>query len=236
MEKVKFEISAAGFEYASGEYKNLESMLNVKCKNNHQVMFTLKQLRSGRCVCPICEEYASIEREEMKIETPHIAKAGKRFLALDQATEKTGFAIFEDDGLLSYGLKEVKNKEAALRIAELRQWLVSMIKQWEINEVALENIYYSGNPQTLITLGRLLGALEATCLDILNKPAVVVSPSTWRSHCGIKGKNRNQQKENAQNYIKNKYGIVVSQYAADAICIGIYLSDNYKFEEVMKWE
>lgn len=235
MEKVKFEISAAGFEYENGEYKNLDSMLVVKCKEGHKVMFSLKQIRTGKCQCPVCLEYDDIEEKEKEILTP-TKKKERRVLALDQATEKTGYAIFEGDELINYGIKHITNKDIGLRIAELRQWMVSMTKQWKIDEIGLENIYYSGNPQTLIALGRLLGALESTCLDVLKKPAIIVAPATWRSHCEIKGKKRAAQKENAQTYIKNKYGISVSQDAADAICLGNCVVHQTRFEGLLKWE
>ena len=235
-ERILLEIDAAGYEYLEGDYKNLDSILTVKCKQGHKVLFSLKQLR-GKKECPVCESYQTIEAQEKVLATP-TKKRGIRVLALDQATEKSGYVIMENEQILDYGIKEIKNKETSERIIELRQWLVSMIRQWEIDYVGLENIYYSGNPQTLISLGRLLGALEATAYEATKNPAMVIAPATWRSYCGIKGKTRFQQKENAQNFIKNKFNIVASQDAADAICLGLCISNQVKFEkqELIRWD
>lgn len=241
MDKVIFEISTSGFEYSSGEYKNLDSLLNVKCPKNHTVVFSLKQLRTGKQKCPVCEEYDSISTQETELINPKkIKKTGIRVIALDQATEKTGYAIFEDGNLLDYGIKQIEtSKETGERITELRHWLVSMMYQWDINYLGLENIHYQGNPQTLISLGRLLGALEATGADMLDGNVIIVPPGTWRNYCKIKGNKRNQQKEGAQDFVKQKYKISVSQDAADAICLGEYLSnraaEESRFDKEIKW-
>lgn len=238
MEKIMFEISTVGFEYDSGEYKNLDSMLTVKCPKGHKVVFSLKQLRAANKSCPVCQEYDSIAPQEIEIKNPKaFKKQGCRVIALDQASQKTGYAIFEDGVLIDYGIKQVPDTiEISERITQMRHWLVSMINQWEINWLALENIHYQGNPQTLIALGRLLGALEATGADMLKGNVLIVAPGTWRNHCQVKGSKRNQQKEGAQNFVKQKYKVSVSQDAADAICLGEYASHQTRFKDEIRWD
>ena len=40
--KVQEEIGENGFSYVSGDYQNLDSVLIVKCENNHEFPTTLK--------------------------------------------------------------------------------------------------------------------------------------------------------------------------------------------------
>ena len=44
----------------------------------------------------------------------------------------------------------------------------------------------------------------------------------WRKYCNIKGKKREELKQNAVNYIKNKYKIEVNDDTAESICIAEY--------------
>ena len=54
----------------------------------------------------------------------------------------------------------------------------------------------------------------------------IVEPSKWRSFSGIKGKKRNEQKQNAIKFIEDKYGILVPEDEAEAICIGEWSCKN----------
>ena len=47
---------------------------------------------------------------------------------------------------------------------------------------------------------------------------------TWRKGLGIVGRQRTEQKKNAQRWVKEHYGLKVNEDNADAICIGAYAS------------
>lgn len=234
LEKVKQELEEIGLEYVNGEYLNLKSILTVRCHEGHEFLTSLAQARKG-APCPICFQYDNQDVLESKLETPPV-KQGRRILAIDNATKKTGFAIFENGEYISGGVKTSAGNDSASKIAEMKQWLISMILLWEIDEVGLENVYYSNNnPQTLITLSKLLGVLENAVYELLHKPPVIVAAVTWKSHSGVKGKNRDQQKENAQKVVKARYGLAVSSDLADAILLGRYVCHETRFGEEIKW-
>ena len=66
---------------------------------------------------------------------------------------------------------------------------------------------------------------------------VICSPSTWRSHCGVKGRARRDKKRSMQIKVKDWFDITVSDDIADAIGIGKYVSDTHKKKvEVFNWE
>lgn len=53
-------------------------------------------------------------------------------------------------------------------------------------------------------------------------PHTTVLAATWKSYLGIKGRNRPEQKHNAQEYVENNHGIHATQDEIDSICIGLY--------------
>jgi hypothetical protein len=53
------------------------------------------------------------------------------------------------------------------------------------------------------------------------EPEIVLA-GTWKSFLGIKGRNRTEQKRNAQAYIVDNYSIKPTQDECDAICIGLW--------------
>lgn len=232
-EALNKELNELGYSFVGGEYQNLKSVIIVKCKNGHEVTTTLHDLRKKR-PCPTCSQFEySKEEEDMLASLPK--KKGWRVLALDNATKITGYAVYENGKLLHYGIKEVDESTAQnLRIAYMKQWFASMLTVWEIDSVGLENVQYQGNPQTLITLSKLLGVLETTSLEYNIEP-YIVSSQTWKSFCKVKGKNRQQDKQKAQARVKELHGIVVSQDAADAICLGEYVVTQDRFGEEFSW-
>lgn len=62
------------------------------------------------------------------------------------------------------------------------------------------------------------------------KNSAVLS-TVWKSTLGIKGKDRPEQKRNAQKYIENMYGLKPTQDECDAICIGLHkiIENNKNF-------
>lgn len=234
-EEVVEELQSLGYKYVDGEYKNLDSPLEVVCNKNHETITTLKKLRRDP-TCPICEMYSQIHLEEASVDVPPPTKKGRRILALDNATKVVGYAIFEDGELISSGVKEVpESSNSTKRIASVKHWMVAIIKHWKIDVLGLEDVYYSGNPQTCILLSKLLGVLENAGAE-LDLEVHTVLPGTWRRYCNIKGRKRSVQKENAQRYVQKTHGVIASQDKADAICLGSYvLSKENRFGEIIKW-
>jgi len=221
IEKIQAELAEFGFVFKSGTYENLSSVLEIACKEGHMFPTTLKQVRTGKVKCSTCNGYdAAFETESKMATLPK--KEARRVLALDNATNKTGYAVFEGNKLLTHGVKSTNQKNPILKIIELKNWMIGVIGLWKIDVIAVENVQLQDNPQTLILLSKLLGVLEVAGQELTKEEVLVVSSNTWKSFCGIKGKTRFQQKEDAQKYIKVKFGFVATQDAADAICLGLY--------------
>jgi crossover junction endodeoxyribonuclease RuvC len=86
-------------------------------------------------------------------------------------------------------------------------------------------VQFQNNYVTYQQLSQMQGVLMAYLFKI-NIPFQIVEPSAWRKTCGIKGRKREEQKANTQLFVKEKFGIDVSEDEADAIGIGIWSNKN----------
>jgi len=63
-----------------------------------------------------------------------------RVLALDAATNITGYSIYDDRDLVSYGTFKTSGEKAEERIHEVKEWLKVAVAAWEPDFVGIENI------------------------------------------------------------------------------------------------
>jgi Holliday junction resolvasome RuvABC endonuclease subunit len=63
-------------------------------------------------------------------------------LALDQATHTTGWSIFDGDKLVRYGTFNTEIKDETARINAIKNWMLSMISNWDPDCVAIEGIQF----------------------------------------------------------------------------------------------
>ena len=76
-----------------------------------------------------------------KNKVPHKDENVTRILALDAATGVTGYAIYDDKKLISYGtFKTSAILPTAERINNVKNWLKAALKEWEPDFVGVENI------------------------------------------------------------------------------------------------
>ena len=149
-----------------------------------------------------------------------------RLLALDQSSRVSGYAIFIDDKLETYGKIELKQDDVGERLVEFRKRVIGLIIDYDIDEVAFEDIYMDGHKVDNVSTFKVLAEVFGICDELFTEMEIkntAVLAGTWKSTLGIKGKTRPEQKRNAQAYVKNKYNIDVIQDIVDAICIGEHI-------------
>lgn len=142
-----------------------------------------------------------------------------RVLSLDQAT-KTGYAIYDDEELIHYGIKDFgKIDDFTERISEIKKMQNDYIEKYNPEICSIEDIQQQVNPKTFKQLAELKGVLEN---NLFEKEFLyfIVASTQWKSTCNVKGRKREEQKKNAQLFVKNKFNIDVSEDEADAICQG----------------
>lgn len=152
-------------------------------------------------------------------------------LALDQATQTTGYSVWKGKDLIAHGHKTFSGKDYIDRIVKLREWVDSLIDSVDGDlEIAIEDIQLQDLPgskssnlglQTYKKLAHVQGAL-LTLFSARSIPYHIIMAASWKHTCGIKGKGREQQKANAQAFVRNTFSIDATQDEADAICIGYH--------------
>lgn len=160
----------------------------------------------------------------------------RKLLALDQASRITGYAIFEDDTLITYGKIIVDDTDIGIRLTKIRNAVKKLVEDYNINEVVMEDIQLQNNVQNNVQTFKLLAEVFGVIYELITEmkiPASAVLASSWKSTLGIKGKTRPEQKRNAQIYVQEVYGKKPTQDECDAICIGCHALK--KSNEIFDW-
>lgn len=147
-------------------------------------------------------------------------------LALDQASRVTGWALFKDDKLKAEGKFSLSpSLSIGDRLAEFYNNLSKLFGNHNFNELAFEDIQLqAGNVKTYKMLAMIQAMAILWCTHH-NIKYHILSPSHWRKtlkeQCGVAwGRKRNEQKQSAIDFIKQKYNLDVGSDEADAICLG----------------
>lgn len=158
----------------------------------------------------------------------------RRILALDQSSHISGYAIFIEGNLETYGKITVNDNDIGIRLLKIRQKIEQLINEYDITDVIIEDIQLqsnvTNNVATFKVLSEVFGVIQELIIE-KNISFTSVLASSWKSKLKIKSRQRQQQKKEAQDLINNLYNKKVSQDEADAICIGIYYLISNKNEE-----
>lgn len=145
-----------------------------------------------------------------------------KVLALDQSSRVTGYAIFDNNQLVTSGTFVTDDERIGHRLLEIRNRIQSMVSNYNIDYLVFEEIQLQQQGVTTYkVLAQVLGICEELATE-LNIPYTIVPSVTWKSTLGIKGKGRTEQKKNAQSFVVNTYNKKVTQDESDAICIGTH--------------
>ena len=167
-------------------------------------------------------------------------------LALDQSTQKTGWAVYNNAQLTDFGCFDATG-DLFVRIIKLREWVKSKINELGgidclvFEEIQLQNIpgtSREGNVATFKKLAYVQAVLIELALDLQISYKIIPS-STWKSNCGIVGRSRAEQKQDAQRFVDYKFHVKPNQDTCDAICIGMsYCLEQQQKEDVIgfNWE
>lgn len=144
-------------------------------------------------------------------------------LALDQSSRVSGYAVFQDDKLLTFGKFSFDNPDMGLRLNQIRNQVKSLVDKYQPDHVIFEDIQQqnnvANNVQTFKILAQVYGVISELLASLHISHSSVLAIQ-WKSTLGIKGRTRPEQKRNAQQYVIDKYGVKPTQDECDAICIG----------------
>lgn len=215
-------LNKKGFSCANiNDYKTLDTILHLTCKNGHNIDTTFRTARDERFKCNMCEGKNSLGTLMFNVEPP--TKSGKRIVAIDNATKNIGVAVYDNGKLVHQELKEFEG-ETIERMLKNRMFIENtIIRDWKPDLVVLEDIQSQKNIQTFKALAMLLGSTVVS-LKEFNIPYELVGSSRWRAHFMISGE-RISDKAQAIDRVMQMYGIIVTDDVAEAILLGKYAVD-----------
>lgn len=145
-----------------------------------------------------------------------------KILALDQSSKITGWCVMSGSEYDSSGIIKVNEDLNTIdRLLLMDKEIIDLIDRVKPNIVLIEDTQYQQNASAFRTLSQLQGIIMAYLFK-LNLPFYIIPATAWKSYCGIKGKKRIEQKKNTQLFVKNRYGLDVSEDESDAIGICVY--------------
>lgn len=155
-----------------------------------------------------------------------------KILALDQASRTTGWSLFEDKKLVTYGKFTFTDDDFGQRLYKIRNKVQELINTYQPDEVILEDIQlqdgdsYGNNVATFKKLAEVFGVLYELITELKLAHRAVLS-TVWKSKLGLLhgyGQKRESQKQEAKTWVLNNYHVSPTQDEADAICIGVWAS------------
>lgn len=160
------------------------------------------------------------------------------FLIIDQSTNKSGYAIFNDnEKLIDFGLIDLSNlpKETQLDQANKRNYLIKqidkLIKKYRITLVITEGVYFHKNPDTLEKLAKMQGCIQDFCLANNITCFSFKNAGEWRKCLGITAKKREEYKKETKAYVLDRLHNLEDSYCDDiydAVAIGLAYFTYFK--------
>lgn len=244
IEDIQKEFENKKWQLLEDTYKNLDTEMSTICPEGHKVFVTYRKWRVYH-ECPICKANPLKRITDMVISPKPFGAT--RVLALDQATQISGWAIFDNKKLIQFGTFSAKESTSEERIETVRQWVASMNELWNPDRIAIEDIHMQsfGNKKNeydneSVTTFKTLAHLQGVLINYFYTNDIkydVIHSAKWREFCQIKGVHRADKKRSAQLKIKEWYDVSVTQDEADAICIGKYEAErNLKNNTLISWE
>ena len=150
-------------------------------------------------------------------------------LALDQSSTTTGYAIFKDGQPVVISHFTAKGTDLGSRLEQLRNKVIELIKEHNIDEVVFEDIQFQDMAggkdvgiKTFKILAEVFGVLQELMAE-LKIDYTTVPPIVWKATFKIAGKGRKEEKKLSQQYVFKTYGISCTEDEADATCIGAHI-------------
>lgn len=145
-----------------------------------------------------------------------------KILSLDLSTKSSGFAVFEDEVLVDYGVIKNTDKDILVRgnyMAEFVRLLCEKYGKFDL--VGIEELKVLSNQSTLVKLAQVQGMVLRELKDQVVK---FVMPTVWRKSFELNDK-RAEAKAKAIK-LCNELGYEVEcDDDAEAILLGIYFQN-----------
>lgn len=144
-----------------------------------------------------------------------------RTFALDISTVATGWALFDGEDLVKYGvIKPDPEFSQTERYFFVTQSVVTLLKIFKPTDLAIEDTFYSKDPTVLKKLNRIAGQIMYAWYAITRKEPFFYMASQARGAIDVSGKATKKEVTDAVNIHFKLRGKVKDDNIADAIVIG----------------
>ena len=148
-----------------------------------------------------------------------------KVLAIDGSTKSTGWALFNNRKLVTYGIICANNNNVLDRIPIIVNGLLQILKEHNPDEIIMEEVIPEDVNHNQTTFKSLiyLQAMVALTFHKMGKKLNFYAASEWRKKCEIqtgRGIKRDMVKAADIQFVKDNYNIETNDDIADAICIG----------------
>lgn len=150
-----------------------------------------------------------------------------RICCLDQSTKKTGYSVWDDNKLKSFGTIQVDETLSTIdRACEMYEEIKKFIKDVKPNYVCIEDTQFQHNQKVYKLLSQMQGMVFALLVD-MDIGFCIIEPSSWKSYAGIKSRKREDQKKETIEFVKKNYKVKKpTDDEADSIAIGHWAINN----------
>lgn len=146
-------------------------------------------------------------------------------LSLDQSSHIIGYSVWNDNVPIKASHFNAKGTTLAERLVSIKQQILKLIKEYDIEQVVFEDIQLQSNVvqnvKTFKMLAEVFGILELTLTEI-KMPFQVVAPMVWKANIKVAGKGRIKEKILTQKWVKDTYGLTCTEDEADSVGIGAW--------------
>ena len=155
-------------------------------------------------------------------------------LSLDQGTQITGYAIYNNGILFASGTISVKNKDTRQRMYEMCEGIKKIAKQYKPTQIVLEEPFAKVNLRVFQILCEFFGIVLYVAHE-LHIPVASYTAAVWRAEIELKGKNREDQKEKAIERVALMFDRECTDDEAEAILIGYsHIKREERYEDTGK--
>lgn len=156
-----------------------------------------------------------------------------RVLAFDQSTRVSGYSVFNEGEYVTSGVIDLsKNKNTEDRSRQMGLAICEKISEYKPDIIVIEEVALQSNADTLKKLARIQGVAIGFAAAH-NIPLYIIEPTRWRSKLNYKqGRSvkREELKRQSLDYVKNTFGLELSEDAAEAVCINVVAQQIYDDE------
>lgn len=148
-----------------------------------------------------------------------------RFIAIDPSTMFTGWAIFQDQGLVAWGKMDLRNVKYSFRFQFVVDELIRLVQKYGVQEIAIEDMktaWHSKNRLRNIAGLQIIFRSIQEWAKAEGYPLAAYNPATWKNAVvGLVHATKEETKDN----IRYRFPMIpddLTDHEYDAIAIGVY--------------